>query len=53
MSTGAVRFRVHFIDGTHIDVVAVNSTAARDDARDRKGGGIIGKIKVLKEGEKK
>lgn len=41
-------FRVHFTDGTTIDVVAGNPNQARDIARDRKGGGIVSKVKILK-----
>lgn len=41
-------FRVHFTDGTSIDIVADHSDDARDIARKRKGGGIVSKVKVLK-----
>lgn len=46
--SAAIWFRVHFTDGTSIDVQAATAAAARDDARDRKGGGIVSKIKVRK-----
>ena len=41
-------FRVHFTDGDVIDVVSPTPTTARDEARKRKGGGMISKVKVLK-----
>lgn len=41
-------FRVHFTDGDVLDVSASTPTSARDEARKRKGGGIISKVKVLK-----
>ncbi len=41
-------FRVHFSDGDTIDIDAPNPTQARDIARDRKGGGIITKVKRVK-----
>ena len=41
-------FRVHFTDGTTVDVDTDTPNRARDTARDRKGGGVISKIKVLK-----
>lgn len=45
-------FRVHFTDGDRIDVDAATTTAARDQARDGKGGGIISKVKVVRESSK-
>jgi hypothetical protein len=42
-------FRVRFIDGTAIHVDAETSSAARDIARTAKGGGIVAKVKVLRE----
>ena len=41
-------FRVHFTDGDVLDVDAATPNSARDVARERKGGGIITKVKVLK-----
>lgn len=41
-------FRVHFSDGDVDDVPAKSPATARDEARERKGGGIITKVKVLK-----
>jgi len=41
-------FRVHFTDGATIDVAAPNPNQARDIARDRKGGGIVSKVKRVK-----
>jgi hypothetical protein len=43
------RFRVHFLDGDVVDVTAGSPTAARDIARERKGGGIVSKVKVVRE----
>ena len=42
-------FRVHFTDGTTTDVDAGSANMARDAARDRKEGGIITKVKVVRE----
>ncbi|MCV0395426.1 MAG: hypothetical protein K5872_22020 [Rhizobiaceae bacterium] len=41
-------FRVFFTDGDALDVDAKNPNAARDIARDQKGGGIVSKVKRLK-----
>lgn len=42
-------FRVHFTDGDVIDVDAETAKVARDLARDAKGGGIVLKVKVVRE----
>lgn len=42
-------FRVHTIDGQHVDVIAENPTVARSIAQKRlPGGAIIAKVKVVK-----
>ena len=41
-------FRVHFSDGDCLDVDAPTPNHARDIARDRKGGGIVTKVKRVK-----
>lgn len=46
--TAVLTFRVHFTDGDVVDVSATSPNTARDIARDRKGGGIVSKVKVLK-----
>lgn len=43
------RFRIHFSDGDVVDVSAKTPNAARDEARSRKGGGIVSKVKVVRE----
>lgn len=47
-SSVPVTFRVHFLDGKRVDVVAINAVTARDQARAIRHG-IITKVKVLKE----
>ena len=43
-------FRVHFTDGSTIDVNAGSAAAARDIARSRRGDtGIVSKVKVVRE----
>jgi len=42
-------FRVHFTDGDVADIVASTPTQARDDARKRKGGGIVSKVKRVRQ----
>lgn len=41
-------FRIHFTDGDVVVIDAANPTAVRDIARQRRGGGIISKIKVVR-----
>lgn len=43
------RFRIHFSDGDVVDVSAKTPNAARDEARSRKGGGIVSKVKVVRQ----
>lgn len=42
-------FRIFFTDGDTIDVTANTPTQARDDARKRKGGGIVSKVKRIRQ----
>ena len=41
-------FRVHFSDGDAMSVDAATPNQARDIARDRKGGGIVTKVKRVR-----
>lgn len=43
-------FRIHFSDGSTVEVDAGSADAARDVARDRKDGSIVTKVKVVREG---
>lgn len=43
-----MKFRVHFSDGDAIEVTAETPTAARDEARKRKGDGQITKVKKVR-----
>lgn len=42
-------FRIFFMGGDTIDVTANTPTQARDDARNRKGGGIVSKVKRVRQ----
>lgn len=42
-------FRVHFHDGTSLDVPAANSLIAEKDARKKRPGDYIKKIKLVRE----
>lgn len=50
MSAKLIRFRVHFADGTTVDVDAATPTAARISAQG-KNDAIVTKVKVVREGE--
>jgi hypothetical protein len=42
-------FRVHFHDGTSLDIVAANSLIAEKDARKSRPGAYVKKIKLVRE----
>ncbi|NMG39846.1 hypothetical protein GRZ55_11380 [Chelativorans sp. ZYF759] len=45
---GLVAFRIHFADGTTVNVTAPNAAIARGDAKRDHPGVAITKVKVLK-----
>lgn len=48
-TAGSPTFRVHFHDGTSVDITAANSLIAERDARKRHPGGFVKKIKLVRE----
>ena len=49
MNQPVIPFRVHFEAGETIDVTAASAEAARKLALDRRGLGIITKVKIVRE----